>query len=625
MNRIPSDAEWTQGRVATLPHRWSRRLLHAWETGQKEDYHSANVALRDTTESLLKVRIALDSSDASLCEASKHLAERCFRLTDVYRAAEGLRAAMTRICDGQGINAPHEKTKNGPAISRMCCQLWWRRKLRKHQGQIVEAAAIQLGYVSKARDLYVSNERLAARQQQNKRNAATLEATIARNEFGQEFTLAELAAASTANKAIRRAELMTRIAGFERIARGHEHAGLFMTVTCPSRFHRHRTVNGGKTVILNPNYDPTENPKTGQKYLAKVWTHIRADLARQGISLYGIRIAEPQHDATPHWHLLVFCNADSVAAVRETVAKHALKDCPDEPGAAKHRCDFKNIDWTRGSAAGYIAKYVAKNIDGQFVGDDFNGKPAEESAARVDAWASTWGIRQFQQVGGPPVGVWRELRRIPKLPAGAPEHLRQAHDAANKVATLEGHEGASVAWDHYCMAQGGPGCGRNARIKLAMRFPEKMGIYGDQASAKPFGVETTVLESYQAPGSQEPSDVRAVHWIVESERRVWEIVGRNKPPALVGEAIAEQTQTDQPWTSVNNCTPRCKQIAFDHPFFSFVRPDEARHLASNILSAKLPKLAIEYPAYVDEYCVSPDKTTYPISSGSCDNWPSITR
>lgn len=553
MHRIPSDAEWIQGRVASLPSRWSKRLLRQWQTHKERDYYQANVDLRETTESLLRVRIPLDASDATICDAASTLAARCASRAEIFHTIEVLRAAMERICQGQGITPPALKVKDRSAIARMTCNLWWRRKLRQHQGRTVEAAAIRLGLVSKKGDLYVSNEGLQARLQQNARNAAALEATIARNENGDEFTLAELAAKSTANKKVRRAELMTRIAGFERIAVASGHAGLFLTITCPSRFHRWRTVNGGKVVIENPNYDPGENPSTAQKYLAKVWSRIRAELKRRKVGVYGFRIAEPQHDGTPHWHMLLFCQAEHAARLENVVAKHALKDSPDEAGARAHRCDFKRIDWSKGSAAGYIAKYVAKNIDGAHVGQDLEGQPATETAIRVEAWASRWGIRQFQQIGGAPVGVWRELRRVAHLPADAPQYLCNAHAAANKVNCIEGREGSTVAWDKYCEAQGGVFCGRNARIKLMMTTPERLGRYGDDPTPRPIGVETSALEVYAVPWNPGTYAHRRVHWTVESSRQQWEIV-RVAKKVQGGDLPAERVKPAQPWTRVNNCT-----------------------------------------------------------------------
>lgn len=551
--RRVTDAQWAGERAATLPTRWRDNVLSAWAAQHPSNHVAANVTLRETTDTLAALRIPLDATDEAICHAADELSARCAGRAEIFHDADALRAAMARICDGQGIEPPEANYLNGPAIARMCCPLWWRRKLRRHHGRTVEAAAIRLGYVNKARDLYCSDETLSRRIQQNRRNAQAMEATIARNELGQEYTLAELAAKGPGNKAIRRAELMTRIAGFERIARDCGHAGLFMTITCPSRFHKWRTVGGWK-VIPNPAYDPETDPAIAQKYLAQVWARIRAALARQGITLYGFRIAEPQHDGTPHWHFLVFNKPEDVVLVRETVSSHALRESPDEPGAHAHRVDFKAIDWSKGSAAGYIAKYVAKNIDGYKVGEDLHGQPSMETSARVEAWAATWGIRQFQQVGGPPVGVWRELRRIEHVPMGAPEHLHAAHRAVNKTAVIEGRDHASVAWDHYCKAQGGVFCGRGALIKLAMVTPDALGRYGDPATPRPIGVETEGMEAVPVPWMPGNFFRRMVHWTVESSRHVWEIVTRAARRLNGKVSIAERAQPSQPWTCVNNCT-----------------------------------------------------------------------
>lgn len=549
MFRFISDQEWVDQRLKGLPAKWAHRLRRAWESRHPTDHYSANVELREATADLQRVRIPLDASDHQVCEAAKLLADRCFGRTTIALDSAYTRQALERICTAQGITPPPPTMDDGPAIARMCCVHWWRRKLRRHQGQTVEGWAIRLGYVNRTGALYVSDERLAARRQQNRRNAAILETTFATNELGETFTLADLAAKSTANKAIRRAELMTRIAGFERYALKAGHEGLFLTITCPSRFHRHTTVNGGQTVIPNPRFDRRESPRTGHLYLCRLWARIRAKLARLNVRPYGFRIAEPQHDGTPHWHLLLFCPPDQVSLLVDTMHEHALRDTPDEPGAAEHRFDFKRIDHTKGSAAGYVAKYVAKNIDGQHVGSDLEGRPATESAERVEAWANTWRIRQFQQIGGPPVGVWRELRRIRSLPHGAPDHLVRAHRAASKRTEGEEGEARSAAWDEYCRAQGGTGCGRKAAIRLAIRPASASSRYGDTAAPRPFGVMTTAF----LPGATEGEGPTQRAWVVESVRHAWTVAAATRRFQWADQRV-EWPRAAQPRTRVNNCT-----------------------------------------------------------------------
>ena len=556
-----SDEQWAAQSVATLPHSWQRRILAAWErdranlphdhwTAEQEAHRAANLALLHTTENLIGVRVHLNASDAEICQRAQDMAARCFELSQLYHQGELLHLAMARLTQAQGIEPPAGKhiTPEG-AMRRMTDPLWWRRQLRKLHAKNVEGAAIRLGLVNKRGDIYISNESLERRQQQNRRNAEILENTIAENELGQQFTLAELASKGTANKAIRRAELMTRISGFERIARDLGHAGLFFTITCPSRMHKWRTVGNGK-VQENPRYDGT-TPREAQAYLARVWARIRAALKRRGVGIYGFRIAEPNHDGTPHWHLLTFHQVEHLGEIKAIVWKYALQDSPNEPGAHAHRVDFKVIDWNRGSAAGYVAKYVAKNIDGYRVEQDLYGNDALETSARVEAWAATWGIRQFQQVGGPPVGPWRELRRVESVPDQAPEHLKAAHRAVNKTAVLEGRDNASVAWDHYCKAQGGVFCGRAYLIRIAFVEREGRGRYGEQLPPAPIGVETVSRELYTPAHMAHMGGKasRLVHWLIQSVRHAWQIVSR------AGRAMKGSFKGAQrPWTRVNNCT-----------------------------------------------------------------------
>lgn len=86
----------------------------------------------------------------------------------------------------------------------------------------------------------------------------------------------------------------------------------------------------------------------------------------------------------------------------------------------------------------------------------------------------------------------------------------------------------------------------------------------DWYSQQPFGIETIARVSIEDPNAPGELLTHTIHCVVESRRYNWEISGRNERPALVGEKFAERTQSDQPWTSVNNCTPSKKsQIDLD--------------------------------------------------------------
>lgn len=372
-----------------------------------------------------------------------------------------------------------------PTLNRYICELWWRHRLHKTHARCVERFFREIGVVQRARQSYASDWSVSQREDQRIRHVEFFQRFDVVSDQGDILPLEDVVKSSQANPRNRRAELMTRLRGMEEIAEEIGSVPIFATLTVPSRFHR--TLSTGEP---NEKYDGS-TPIDAQHWLRKRWERTRAALHRRDVQIYGFRIAEPHHDGTPHWHLLVFTDSKSVEIVEETLLRYWLADEGDEPGAQKHRVRFVDIDPKKGSATGYVAKYVSKAIDGNHIDSDNAGNTGTEASKRVLASCATWGIRQFQQIGGPPVSVWRELRRLAsRVTDPSLERIRLLADQGD--------------WRGFVFAMGGPYCPRKAQLVCLVSRTVNSGTtrYGDYKTPEVVGVlrgpafQTTRLRSW---------------------------------------------------------------------------------------------------------------------------------
>lgn len=455
-NESRQHQKWVAEFFEKLPERFKPAITRRYAEKYRGSFREANLMLLDTADVLGGGRMNLAADEGELRAFAKARADECLRALSRYVDMELALEAMEAVPMRYGIQPPGDSVTPSGRRARLMCTKWWRRAVRCFVGRQVEGAAVALGLVHRREGLYASNETVARRLSQRRKNRAMLESIIAVNEAQpegkrNEYTLAELSDLGVSNPAIRRMELMTRIAGFDEIAKAYGHAAEFYTLTAPSKYHARESKSGAE----NPKYNGS-TPRETQTYLCSVWAKIRATLHRRGIRIYGFRVAEPHHDGTPHWHMVLFMEPGHVDEVRKVMSRYALKVDGSERGAAEHRFTAKTIDRSKGNAAGYLAKYIAKNIDGYGVGDDYEAANGDsvDSAKRVDAWAACWGIRQFQQIGGAPVTVWRELRRMDA--AEQESHFMQAivtaADAGNWAAYVELQGGAFAKRKDYSVS-----------------------------------------------------------------------------------------------------------------------------------------------------------------------------
>lgn len=423
-------------------------------------------------------------------------------------------------------------------LARLLNEDWWKSNIEVAYRQFCEHCQIIAGRVRKGASEYLSVAGRADFKARQDAGVLALSQVVAVNQqTGEEVPALDIIAKSPANPEIRRNELMVRCDGFARLAQEFDLVCGFFTFTAPSRFHACTSSKDKKRVFDNEKY-LGGNPKQTQKYLSKVWAQARAKLKRMNIHIFGFRVCEPHHDGTPHWHAQFFFRDEDEQAIRFVFADYftredrselhvnrkdfkvwgkSIKDgfvtanefTPEKESERKHiysvtkrigrRFDYKRIE---GSATAYLAKYISKNVDGYKLNDDEEtGTPADEKAYAVRGWASTWRIRQFQQIGGAPVSVWRELRKMEKMPDEVAEmkakvaaklkgekyassrkvesfsDLQRQHDSIEqaRISAVQGN------WSMYIHAMGGIFCARKDH-PVKMAYQDAQSRYGEVVS-----------------------------------------------------------------------------------------------------------------------------------------------
>ncbi|MCG6359118.1 replication endonuclease [Vibrio fluvialis] len=385
---------------------------------ERKDFHTAMSMIQDADERLRKNGIRYSRTDEEIIELAKAKAKAFAKLLCVIPDIEARFAKAESLLSTLGLSFRESLVKQmrntgqlESLCNRACCDKWLRRQLRRAYFAEVEAVARDLLLVNSRENPYCSAHSVNVMKGRRLDSEQALINTVCYQEDNPEvwFTLNELAAKSTSNPVIRRAEMFVRLKAFEDICKEYGHVAMFYTITAPSRFHVYK---GDK---VNPKWEKAGKPDAlaAHHHLMGVMDAFRKELDKADIKIYGLRIVEPHIDGTPHNHALFFMRPEDASNVSRILRNHALCDSPTESGAAKYRFKAEKIDFSKGSAVGYVAKYLSKNIDGQHIDKDVHtDKSGKDTAQSVVSFNRINGVRQFQFYGGPSVTAWREMRRF---------------------------------------------------------------------------------------------------------------------------------------------------------------------------------------------------------------------
>ncbi|MEP8463995.1 replication endonuclease [Enterobacter hormaechei] len=419
------------------------------------------------------------------------------------------------------------------SLARMLCADWWYRKLWQMRCEWREEQLRAVCLVNKKASPYVSYEAVIHKREQRRKSLEFFKSHELVNADGDTLDMEDVVNASNSNPAHRRNEMMACVKGLELIAEMRSDCAVFYTITCPSRFHA--TLNNGRP---NPKWT-SETVRQSSDYLVETFAAFRKAMHKAGLRWYGVRVAEPHHDGTVHWHLLCFMRKKDRRAITALLRKFAIREDREELGKnTGPRFKSELISPCKGTPTSYIAKYISKNIDGRGLAKEVSketGRSLRDSAEHVTAWASLHRVQQFRFFGIPGRQAYRELRLLAGQ-AGRAQGDKKAGAPVLENARLDAVLAAADAgcFATYIMKQGGVLVPRKHHlVRTAYELNDEPSAYGDHG-IRIYGIWSPIVEGRIC--------THAIKW-----KMVRKAVD-------VQEATADQGAY-APWTRGNNCPP----------------------------------------------------------------------
>ncbi|EMG0803385.1 replication endonuclease [Escherichia coli] len=435
------------------------------------------------------------------------------------------------------------------AILRLTCAEWWKRKLWLLRCEWREEQLRAACLVSRKTSPYLSQDALSEFRAQREKTRDFLKSFMLENEDGFTIDLETVYYAGVSNPVHRKAEMMATMKGLELLAEARGDRAVFLTVTCPSKYHA-TTENGHP----NPKWNGATMRDSSDYLVNTFFAAVRKKLNRDGLRWYGIRTVEPHHDGTVHWHMMVFAHPEEIDTIVSHTRDIAIQEDRHELGDdITPRFKEEYVDGSKGTPTSYIATYIGKNLDSHAVDgidpktgkprvDHETGKSMAESVERAIGWARLHRVRQFQFFGIPSRQVWRELRRLASQMARNPEGPQRLKDDAMDAVLAAADAGCFAS---YIEKQGGVLVPRkDYLIRTAYDLADELNDYGEQ-SVQIYGIWSPLI------GESSRVCTHPDNWKLVRRKPEAEDSARENGFDLQGGPAA-------PWTRGNNC-PRVQE------------------------------------------------------------------